>query len=130
MRFQNAFYSGMVRVMKGMRKKEMESESDSDSEERLWWSRGSFIGKRTFDSLSLSVYIAKPTLEITCFPSNLPLKALFSISLLNEKRILDALTGFPHVVQSFALDITATKKGDTVYNLFLEFASGGSLLWI
>lgn len=81
-------------------------------------------------SLSLSLYIAKPTLEITCFPSNLPLQALFSISLLNEKRILDALTGFPHVVQSFALDITATKKADTVYSLFLEFASGGSLSWI
>lgn len=40
MRFQNAFYSGMVRVMKGMRKKEMESDSDSDSDSEggLWWS--------------------------------------------------------------------------------------------
>ena len=38
------------------------------------------------------------------------------------------MTGCPHVIQSFALDITAAKKGDTVYNLFLEFASGESLM--
>jgi len=43
--------------MKGMRKKEMES----DGEEGLWWSRGSLIRKGTF----VSMYIAKPTLEIT-----------------------------------------------------------------
>ncbi|KAM3702902.1 hypothetical protein ACB098_04G057300 [Castanea mollissima] len=73
-------------------------ESDSDSEEGLWWSRGSFIGKRTFVSLSLCP---------------------FSISLLNEKRILDALTGCPHVIQSFALDITATKKGDTTRSILI-----------
>ncbi|KAK9991214.1 hypothetical protein SO802_026199 [Lithocarpus litseifolius] len=38
-----------------------------------------------------------------------------------------ALRGCPNVVQSFGSDITTDCSGDSIYNIFLEFASRGSL---
>lgn len=68
MRFQNAFYSGMVRVMKGMRKKEMES--DSDSEEGCGGLEGHSSGKEPLTlSLSLSLCILQnPLWKLHAFP--------------------------------------------------------------
>ncbi|KAK9997161.1 hypothetical protein SO802_021847 [Lithocarpus litseifolius] len=50
-----------------------------------------------------------------------------SSSLMNEELVLQALRGCPNVVQSFGSDITTDSFGDSIYNVFLEFASGGSL---
>ncbi|XP_059434707.1 mitogen-activated protein kinase kinase kinase 20-like [Corylus avellana] len=44
-----------------------------------------------------------------------------------ENTVLDALQGCPHVIQTFGADTTETTNGIVLYNVLLEFASGGSL---
>ncbi|XP_062150225.1 mitogen-activated protein kinase kinase kinase 20-like [Alnus glutinosa] len=95
------------------------------------WCRGPMIGKGAFGSV-YRAELKKPRLRLggsrltsvvavkSADPSN-------GSSLLWEKTVLDALQGCPHVLQTFGADTTKTRNGDLIYNVLLEFASGGSL---
>ncbi|XP_055822207.1 mitogen-activated protein kinase kinase kinase 20-like [Solanum dulcamara] len=50
-----------------------------------------------------------------------------SISLQQEAQILTTLKGSPYVVQFFGADVSIDNGNIPTYNLFLEYASGGSL---
>ena len=55
--------------------------------------------------------------------------AEFSVSttLQKEKKAFDNIQGYPFVIRCFGEDYTVKENGDTVYNLLLGYASGGSL---
>ncbi|XP_059318712.1 mitogen-activated protein kinase kinase kinase 20-like [Lycium ferocissimum] len=69
------------------------------------------------DSFSLSASVA----AVKCADINR------SISLQQEAQILTTLNGCPHVVQFFGADISIDDGNIPTYNLFLEYACGGSL---
>ncbi|KAM3684354.1 hypothetical protein ACJW31_11G037800 [Castanea mollissima] len=90
------------------------------------WERGVFLGKGAFGS----VFLAKPTSKFWSFRYLMAVKsAEFSVSaaLQKEKEAFDNIQGYPFVIRSFGEDYTVEENGDTVYNLLLEYASGGSL---
>ena len=96
----------------------------------LKWCRGKLIGKGGFGSVYIAKLI-KPTSENTSFPSIMAVKSDratdSSSPLMNEGKVLEALKGCPCVIQTYGSDITTNNKGDIIYNLFMEFASLGSL---
>jgi serine/threonine protein kinase len=96
----------------------------------LKWCRGKLIGKGGFGSVYIAKFI-KPTSENTSFPSIMAVKSDratdSSSPLMNEGKVLEALKGCPCVIQTYGSDITTNNKGDIIYNLFMEFASLGSL---
>ncbi|KAL0009045.1 hypothetical protein SO802_010547 [Lithocarpus litseifolius] len=46
---------------------------------------------------------------------------------MKEKEVFDNVQGYPFVIHCFGEDSTVEDNGDMVYNLLLEYASGGSL---
>ncbi|XP_059433974.1 mitogen-activated protein kinase kinase kinase 20-like [Corylus avellana] len=91
----------------------------------LSWCRGPKIGQGAFGS----VYIAELK-KPRAFGSVVAVKSadpLNGNSLMWEKRVLDALQGCPNVIQTFGAETTKTRNGTVLYNVLLEFASGGSL---
>lgn len=50
-----------------------------------------------------------------------------SDSLQMEKEVLDNVKGCPYVIKCFREEIMTQEKGEMVYNLLLEYASGGTL---
>ncbi|XP_021897626.1 mitogen-activated protein kinase kinase kinase 18 [Carica papaya] len=89
------------------------------------WVRGETIGYGSFSTVSL----AKVTRNCDRFPPLMAVKSSDSVDsalLKNEKEILEQLGNCPQVISCFGDDCT-TGKGDNLYNLFLEYAKGGSL---
>ncbi|KAE8076496.1 hypothetical protein FH972_015143 [Carpinus fangiana] len=92
----------------------------------LSWRRGPMIGRGTFGSV-YRADLKKPR----AFGSVVAVKSadpLEGDSLMWEKAVLDALHGCPHVIQTFGSDTTKPRNSIVLYNVLLEFASGGSLL--
>ncbi|KAE8076539.1 hypothetical protein FH972_015182 [Carpinus fangiana] len=91
----------------------------------LSWSRGPMIGRGTFGSV-YRADLKKPRDfgSVMAVKSADPLKG---DSLMWEKTVLDALQGCPHVIQTFGADTTKPRNNIVLYNVLLEFASGGSL---
>ncbi|KAJ0704124.1 putative mitogen-activated protein kinase kinase kinase STE-STE11 family [Helianthus annuus] len=89
------------------------------------WIRGQEIGHGTFAKVTL----AKPTSQNSRFP---PLMAVKSCSLShssclkNEFMMLNELKDCPEVVECYDQCITV-ENGEKLYNVALEYASGGSL---
>ncbi|CAI9110182.1 OLC1v1010161C1 [Oldenlandia corymbosa var. corymbosa] len=88
------------------------------------WVRGEILGHGSFASVSL----AKPTSQSggnspmavkSCSASN-------PASLINEKSILDEFKDCPDIIQCYG-DSYSFEHGEKLYNLFLEYASGGAL---
>ncbi|KAK8517529.1 hypothetical protein V6N13_127700 [Hibiscus sabdariffa] len=88
------------------------------------WVRGDTVGRGSFGTVNLVV-------PRKGFP-NSPLMAvkssgtIRSVSLMNEKEVLDQLGFSPQIIRCFGHDYTV-ENGDKLYNLFLEYASKGSL---
>jgi serine/threonine protein kinase len=91
----------------------------------LSWCRGPKIGQGAFGSV-YRADLKKPRAfgSVVAVKSADPLKG---DSLIWEKTVLDSLQGCPHVIQTFGADTTKPKNGIVLYNVLLEFASGGSL---
>ncbi|KAL8231298.1 hypothetical protein R6Q57_001076 [Mikania cordata] len=89
------------------------------------WVRGKMIGHGSFAAVSL----AKPTKRDSSFP---PLMAVKSCgishcdSLMNERMILDELKDCPEIINCFGDSVTV-ENGERLYNVALEYASGGAL---
>jgi serine/threonine protein kinase len=95
------------------------------------WVRGPFIGKGSFGSVFLA-NSKKPNSRFQCFPSVMAVKSAevsISASLQKEKEVHNNVQGCPNVIHCFGEDITfsAQQNGEMVYNLLLEYASGGTL---
>ncbi|CAI8609279.1 unnamed protein product [Vicia faba] len=92
------------------------------------WVRGESVGRGTFATVHL--VIPKATSNYTIFPSPTAVKTSevsTSYSLKNEKHVLDRLGSCQQIVSCFGDDYTF-ENGREYYNLFLEFASAGTLV--
>ena len=90
------------------------------------WERGPLLGKGAFGS----VFLAKPTSKFRSFTSLMATKSAeisVSATLQKEKEVFENVQGYPFVIHYFGEDSTVEDNGVMVYNLLLEYASGGSL---
>lgn len=89
------------------------------------WVRGDAVGRGSFATVSLAI----PTTNYNQFPSLTVVKsadAQTSCWLRNEKHVLDRLGSCPRIIRCFG-DDCSFENGVEYYNLFLEYAAGGSL---
>ncbi|TKY70582.1 Mitogen-activated protein kinase kinase kinase 3 [Spatholobus suberectus] len=89
------------------------------------WVRGDSLGSGSFATVNIAV----PTNGSAQFPSPTAVKSSdvhTSCLLKNEKEVLDRLGSSPYIVNCFGHDHTF-ENGDEFYNIFLEYAAGGSL---
>nr|XP_043616374.1 mitogen-activated protein kinase kinase kinase 20-like [Erigeron canadensis] len=95
------------------------------------WLRGALIGKGSFGS----VFMAKlkntnANYTYSFYPSIMAVKsAEYSVSgsIQKEKQVLDNIRGCPNVINCFGEEITTSVDGQMVYNLLMEYGSGGTL---
>ncbi|KAL6996736.1 hypothetical protein U1Q18_006865 [Sarracenia purpurea var. burkii] len=93
------------------------------------WFRGAMIGKGS----SGSVYLAtskKPRSRYGYFPEVMAVKsAEVSVSGLiqKERQVFSNIGRCPNVMECFGEEITTSESGQMVYNLLLEYGSGGTL---
>ena len=76
------------------------------------------------------MFLAKPTSKFRSFTSLMAVKSAeisVSATLQKEKEVFENVQGYPFVIHYFGEDFTVEDNGDMVYNLLLEYASGGSL---
>ncbi|EXB61156.1 Mitogen-activated protein kinase kinase kinase A [Morus notabilis] len=89
------------------------------------WVRGATIGHGSFATIS----IATPRKSCAEFPPLMAVKSSkvsCSDSLKNEKRVLDAIGSCPQIIRCFR-EAQSVENGEKFHNLFMEYASGGSL---
>ncbi|XP_058228404.1 mitogen-activated protein kinase kinase kinase 20-like [Rhododendron vialii] len=89
------------------------------------WVRGEAVGRGSFGSVNL----AKPRKQGTRFPQLMAVKSCGSsrsASLMNEKSVLEQLSDCPQIIRCFGGD-SSFESGEKLFNLLLEYASGGSL---
>ncbi|XP_022149525.1 mitogen-activated protein kinase kinase kinase 17-like [Momordica charantia] len=90
------------------------------------WIRGDQLGSGNFATINLAIL----TKEFDQFPPLMAVKtspASSSVSLKNEKQIFDQIGSCPQILTCFGDGYTIERDGQKHYNLFLEYANGGSL---
>lgn len=85
--------------------------------------RGEEIGHGSFATISLAKTSGAQFPPLMAVKSS---EAICSTSLKNEKQVLDLLGDCPQIISCFG-DGCSVEKHGKFYNLFLEYASGGSL---
>ncbi|GFZ17258.1 hypothetical protein Acr_26g0005280 [Actinidia rufa] len=93
------------------------------------WFRGSMIGKGSFGSVYLA-NLKKPRSRFGCFPEVMAVKSAemsVSGSIQKEREALSNIGRCPNIIQCFGDETTTGENGEMVYNLLLEFGSGGTL---
>ncbi|GER54113.1 mitogen-activated protein kinase kinase kinase [Striga asiatica] len=93
------------------------------------WFRGSIIGKGAFGTVYLAT-LKNPTSKYSSFPSLMAVKSAevsLSGSIQKEREILGNLKGCPSIIKCFGEETTVSPNGAMVYNLLLEYGSGGTL---
>ena len=120
--------------MRELKKKKMSGDSEEEREyygngDGELWERGALLGRGSFGSVFVAT-LKKPSHRFSAFPSVMAVKSAeisLSITLQEEREAFDNVQGCPYVIHYFGEDITTQKNGELVYNLFLEYASGGTL---
>lgn len=87
------------------------------------WVRGERLGHGSFGQVNVAVSTNHK------YPAFMAVKSCsvsHSTTLLNEKLILDELSECPQIIHSFGHNLTQ-ENGENLYNILLEYASGGSL---
>ncbi|KAK4347880.1 hypothetical protein RND71_034219 [Anisodus tanguticus] len=90
------------------------------------WVRGEAVGHGSFGKVNHAIPTKQST---TQFLPSMVVKSCsvyHSDTLMNEKKILDELNGCPEIVRCFG-DSYSYENGEKLYNVLLEYASGGSL---
>ncbi|KAM2527324.1 hypothetical protein TB1_024595 [Malus domestica] len=116
-----------------MKRKAQEQLEKGQKNHGVHWLRGEMIGEGSFGS----VFLATPKKPRTSkFRSMFDLPVVMAVKsaevstsdpIQHEAEVLFEIKGCPFVIERFGEEITTTDKGDMVYNLLLEFATGGSL---
>ncbi|XP_058751588.1 mitogen-activated protein kinase kinase kinase 20-like [Vicia villosa] len=91
------------------------------------WVRGESLGRGTFATVHL--VLPKGSSNSTLFPSPTAVKTSevsTSYTLKNERHVLDCLGSCQQIIRCFGDDYTF-ENGHEYYNLFLEYASAGTL---
>ncbi|XP_050232925.1 mitogen-activated protein kinase kinase kinase 20-like [Mercurialis annua] len=100
-----------------------------DNSGATWWRR-ELLGQGAYASVYLAIS-KKPKSRNQMRPVTMAVKSAVvskSSSLQKEKQIYDHLDGSsPYVIQCYGEEITSNHRGETFYNLLLEYASGGTL---
>ncbi|KAK4416187.1 Mitogen-activated protein kinase kinase kinase [Sesamum alatum] len=89
------------------------------------WVRGEKLGQGSFATVSLAV----PRGRSSCLPPLMAVKSCgvsHSSSLVNEKLVLEELKDCPEIIRCFGESFSC-ENGEKLYNVLLEYASGGSL---
>ncbi|XP_058224564.1 mitogen-activated protein kinase kinase kinase 20-like [Rhododendron vialii] len=92
------------------------------------WRRGETLGVGASGMVSLALVDDQAAFDhdLPCVMAVKSAPLHESRSICRERRYLDRFEGCPNVVRCFGSD-TTTEEGEDWYNLFLEYASGGSL---
>ncbi|KAK4766803.1 hypothetical protein SAY87_008445 [Trapa incisa] len=94
------------------------------------WIRGDEIGRGGFASINLAIPNNKlsPGLHLPPLMAVKSCDISDSATLRNEHEVLNRLGHCPKVVRCFGAGRTVERGGTELYNLLLEYASGGSLV--
>lgn len=87
------------------------------------WVRGEIIGHGSFGQVNLAVSTSH---KYPCLMAIKSCSISLAASLVNEKCILNELSECQHIIHCFGHEITL-ENGEKLFNLLLEYASGGSL---
>ncbi|XP_065874711.1 mitogen-activated protein kinase kinase kinase 20-like [Euphorbia lathyris] len=93
------------------------------------WFRGRLLGKGGFGSVYLAE-LKNPNSPNMFYPELMAIKSAeisASSSLQKEKQVLNNLVSCPYILECYGEEMTTTKNGQMVYNVLLEYASGGTL---
>lgn len=93
------------------------------------WFRGCLIGKGCFGSVFLA-NLKKPKSRYSSYPPIMAVKSAevsVSSSIQKEREVLNNIRGCRNVITCFGEEITTGENGQMVYNLLLEYGSGGTL---
>ncbi|XP_010263514.1 PREDICTED: mitogen-activated protein kinase kinase kinase 2-like [Nelumbo nucifera] len=93
------------------------------------WTRGKPVGRGSFATVNLAIPTSDNSLQLVQVPQLMVVKSAVlseSSSLQVEKEILTHLRGCPQILPCFGDDLTV-ENGKQIYNIFLEYASGGTL---
>ncbi|KAK1324305.1 hypothetical protein QJS10_CPA01g01771 [Acorus calamus] len=93
------------------------------------WVRGTTLGRGTFATVNIAS-VRQTSSDNQQPPLLIAVKSTpvsQSSTLQHERSVLTNLDGCPHILCCLGHDITTEPNGDRRYNLFLEYASRGSL---
>ncbi|CAL2258797.1 unnamed protein product [Prunus armeniaca] len=93
------------------------------------WVRGGILGQGGFGSVYLAS-VKKPKLGSEGFPAIMAVKSALmakSFELVSERSLLGEFRGCPFVIDCYGEDFTAGIGYNLVYNVFLEYADGGTI---
>ncbi|PQQ11969.1 mitogen-activated protein kinase kinase kinase YODA-like [Prunus yedoensis var. nudiflora] len=93
------------------------------------WVRGRILGQGGFGSVYLAS-VKKPKLDSEGFPAIMAVKSALmakSPELVSERSLLGEFRGCPFVIDCYGEDFTAGIGYNLVYNVFLEYADGGTI---
>ncbi|CAN4100163.1 unnamed protein product [Withania somnifera] len=108
---------------------ELKSTNVSEFGDGVSWYRGAMLGKGSFGY----VYVANlknPKSKNRYLPSVMAVKSAevsVSGSIQKEREVLNNIKGCPYVIRSFGDETTSGENGMMVYNLLLEYGSGGNV---
>ncbi|KAI3521144.1 hypothetical protein L1887_10605 [Cichorium endivia] len=111
------------------RKQEYEVLEQSKYGDGMAWFRGCLIGKGCFGSVYLA-NLKKPKSRYSSYPPIMAVKSAevsVSSSIQKEREVLNNLRGCRNVIRCLGEEITTGENGQMVYNLLLEYGSGGTL---
>ncbi|CAK7341175.1 unnamed protein product [Dovyalis caffra] len=116
------------------RKADEQLEEEEEGERGLYnpvmaWSRGPLIGKGGFGSVYLA-NLRNPKSRNGCYPLVMAVKSAevsVSGSVQKEKEVFNNLNACPYIIACFGEETTVNKNGVMIYNVLLEYASGGTL---
>ncbi|XP_071712361.1 mitogen-activated protein kinase kinase kinase 20-like [Rutidosis leptorrhynchoides] len=93
------------------------------------WFRGEIIGKGSYGYV-FKVNLKNPNYRYSLYPPIMAVKSAemsVSYSIQKEKQIMDNVRGCPNVIKCYGDEITDDENNQMVYNMLLEYASGGTL---
>lgn len=93
------------------------------------WFRGEIIGKGSYGCVFIG-NLKNPNYRYSLYPPIMAVKSAevsVSYSIQKEKQVMDNIRGCPNVIKCYGEEITNGENRQMVYNLLLEYASGGTL---
>ncbi|KAF3618048.1 putative chaperone protein dnaJ 8, chloroplastic-like [Capsicum annuum] len=107
---------------------EMKKEGEKFGDGVAWY-RGAMVGKGSFGCVYLAT-LKNPRLNYSYFPAVMAVKSAevsVSGSIQKEREVLSNIKGCPYIIRCYGDEITTGENGAMVYNLLLEYGSGGTV---